>query len=472
MTGAYTQIVEIVAPSEAAAGDTVNVEVKVKNLYTGPNDITVTGNVNGLELHFGNVYHTVPAGGIQSFYDAFIMPGKSVTITAWSWYFGDDEWQVPGEGDDKASKAIPLIGVFAGTISQKKLEYNATHVSIPVYNIPQGKRGLVHIWGRNDTASFQSLGIGWVVTDPDGTVVETHENDWATGLVGAGQDREFIGGRFDLNKVGTYRIGIILYENSSDPVEVDGYEGELCRVIAVVEMETLEVDITPVGTGHVVTEPASEEGKTTWHNGDTGTFPYGTQVKVTAVPIEGYQFEKWSDEIVGGVSYNNPSYVQDMTEHRAVKAHFQVVGEEPSFLDFRMEAIDDNPTPLLEIITKGVGETLKVAYSFKYKVVSAITINIWASLYQITRTEKAQTKTTITLDKALDWMTYEGEIDILIGEIGSGVYGVICELPDYAVEDKIDDCIEITVPPSMWDMIGPLLVLGIMAAIIPSITKE
>lgn len=468
MTGAYTQIVEVVAPSEAVAGDTVNIEVKVKNLYSSSVHITVTGRVGDAELHFGNIYHTVAAGSIQSFYDSFIMPGSAVTLQVWSFYWTGTEWYQ----DDEASKSIPLTGVFAGTISQKKLEYNAVHTPIPASNIPQGKRGLVHIWGRNDTASFQSLGIGWLVTDPDGIVVETHENDWAFGLVGGGQDREFIGGRFDLSKVGTYSIGIILYENSSDPVEVDRYEGDLCNVIAVVEVETLEVDITPVGTGHVTTVPASEEGKTTWYNGDTGTFPYDTKVQVTAHPSTGYAFEKWSDEIVGGVSYGNPSYVQDMTEHRAVKCHFRVVGEEPTFTDFKIEAVDGQPIPLSEIITKGIGEALKVAYSFKYKVISPITIDIWASLYQITRTEKAQTKTAISLDKALDWKTYEGEIDIAIGEIGAGIYGVICELPDYGVEDKIDDCINITAPPSVFEMIGPILVLGILAAIIPSITKE
>ncbi|GAI53122.1 unnamed protein product, partial [marine sediment metagenome] len=102
MTGNYTEIIEIIVPATAAAGETVNVEVKVLNLYSGPNDITVTGNVNGLTLHFGGVYHTVPAGSIQSFYDAFIMPDRSVRVYAWSWYWGDNAWQVVGEGDDEA----------------------------------------------------------------------------------------------------------------------------------------------------------------------------------------------------------------------------------------------------------------------------------------------------------------------------------------------------------------------------------
>ncbi|GAJ16016.1 unnamed protein product, partial [marine sediment metagenome] len=65
-------------------------------------------------------------------------------------------------------------------------------------------------------------------------IVERHEDDWAFGWVGAGQDRGFIGGRFNLDKLGTYMIAIALYMNSADPVEVDRYEGALCTVKAAV----------------------------------------------------------------------------------------------------------------------------------------------------------------------------------------------------------------------------------------------
>lgn len=115
-----------------------------------------------------------------------------------------------------------------------------------------------------------------------------------------------------------------------------------------------------------------------------------------------------------------------------------------------------------------VGDTIKVFYAFKYKMPETADVRIWASLYNYTmgvlnRQERAQTREAITLVKALEWKGYEGEIDIEVGEIGSGTYGIICELPDYDVEHHIDDCIEVTAPPSMFEMIGPLLVLGLMA---------
>ena len=94
--------------------------------------------------------------------------------------------------------------------------------------------------------------------------------------------------------------------------------------------QTLEIDITPPEGGYVETSPASVEGKTVWYNDDIGHFVHGTRVQVLAVPIPGlYVFEKWSDEIEGGVSYSNPAFVKLMTEHRAVKAHFRLIGTPP-----------------------------------------------------------------------------------------------------------------------------------------------
>jgi len=101
----FTEITEIVAPSSARAGETVNIEVRVKNIAPYAIYITVTGRVNGLDLGFNNIYYSVPPGGIQSFYDAFIMPSRDVTVIAWSWY-KIDGW--PEEPDDEKTKDVNL----------------------------------------------------------------------------------------------------------------------------------------------------------------------------------------------------------------------------------------------------------------------------------------------------------------------------------------------------------------------------
>ena len=97
-------------------------------------------------------------------------------------------------------------------------------------SVPIGTSGLVHVWGRNDMSSAQRMGIGWTVTDPDGMIVDQYGTWEAWPYSPPGEAHEFIGGRFDINKVGDYMIAIELRMNEPDPVVVDSYVGVLCRV--------------------------------------------------------------------------------------------------------------------------------------------------------------------------------------------------------------------------------------------------
>ena len=96
-------------------------------------------------------------------------------------------------------------------------------------SVPIATRGLVHVRGQNDMATNQKLGVHWIVQDPDGLVVEDYE-DWEFGTTGPGDDHEFIGGRFDIDKPGDWTIAISLSMNPDSPVTVDSYAGVLCRV--------------------------------------------------------------------------------------------------------------------------------------------------------------------------------------------------------------------------------------------------
>lgn len=107
------------------------------------------------------------------------------------------------------------------------------------------------------------------------------------------------------------------------------------------------------------------------------------------------------------------------------------------------------------------GDTIKVFYTFSYKMPKITGVQIWASVYKYTlgfldRQGEAQTKKIITLEKALEWQDYSGEIDIIVGSIGSGTYGLICELPDHDEEAKIDDCLEVTGLELIQDYLYPL----------------
>jgi hypothetical protein len=228
MAGKYTDIIRIDAPSSAAQGERVDVTVRVKNIDTyWDHVIACVVEVDG--LRFIDELQIIRSGETNSYSGAFLMAGGNVTIYAYTYYPEDTEWIL----DDTDEKDVALAEVFKGTINRKELEYDEAQDAIPVYNIPQGQRGLVHIWGRTDMDTPQRLGIHWKVEDPDGIEVEEYV-DWAWGYYQPGRDHEFIGGRFALDKQGTYTIWVGLMMNYDDPEYVDTYSGNLCTVAAAV----------------------------------------------------------------------------------------------------------------------------------------------------------------------------------------------------------------------------------------------
>jgi len=114
--------------------------------------------------------------------------------------------------------------------------------SFSISSVPLGQEGLVHIWGQNNTTLKQALGISWIIRDPDELLVELYPDnkdiEWSD--TGAGQDHEFIGGRFEFFKEGTYTIDAKLFMNRDNPVVVDGYAGALCTVVVEEEPEEPE----------------------------------------------------------------------------------------------------------------------------------------------------------------------------------------------------------------------------------------
>lgn len=230
--GTYTQITAIAAPDSAQAGQTVNVEVKIKNNWTGYVHIYCVAVRDTVDRFIDWIDAWVAPGATQSYYGSFVMPNQSCTINAYSYYEGADGYLY---SDDSKSKDVALAEVYEGTISRKELEYNESRANIPAYNIPQGKRGLVHIWGRNDTDKTQQMGIWWEVKDPDGVVRETYSAWEAWPYTSPGSAHEFIGGRFDLDKPGTWRISVQLFMkiDGQSPL-LDEYAGTLCTVQAQV----------------------------------------------------------------------------------------------------------------------------------------------------------------------------------------------------------------------------------------------
>ncbi|MBA7472854.1 hypothetical protein ES707_08186 [subsurface metagenome] len=110
-------------------------------------------------------------------------------------------------------------------------------------SVPIGQSGIVTIRGRNDISVDQKLGISWVIKDPDGIVVEEYSR-WEMFATAPGDEQAFIGGRFDLDKEGTYTIKVDLLMNPDSPVVVDSYEGDLCATTTEVPPEYVEIQHT------------------------------------------------------------------------------------------------------------------------------------------------------------------------------------------------------------------------------------
>jgi hypothetical protein len=109
----YADIIEIAAPSQAAAGSRVDITVRVKNLYSSPIGIMVGGALEyGVSpwpgITFPSNSANVGAGATYSFSGYFYMPDKGVTIHTYSyWYGADNAWHF----DDEMTKAVNLAAL-------------------------------------------------------------------------------------------------------------------------------------------------------------------------------------------------------------------------------------------------------------------------------------------------------------------------------------------------------------------------
>ena len=314
--GTKTNIVEIVAPSSAVVGASVPVIVRIKNISGEGINIMVGGVMNnGANVTFPADQVYTPAGWVAEFIGGFVMPSVGVTITIHSYYksASDYAWYY----DESKTKSITLNQTIR-TLEVDIPNNNWGYVTTAPASI-EGRS----IWHNGDTGTFV-----------DGTNVQVRAWPY-TGYYFEKWSDEINGGVSTNNpeyvQPMTEHRAVKCHFNEEAPIIPD---------------QTLEVDIPHNDWGYVTTAPASIEDRSIWHNGDTGTFPYGTSVVVTAVPYTPYTFEKWSDEINGGVSTNNPEYVQPMIEHRAIKCHF-------------METVQVMP---LEIDVEGQGfvETLPI----------------------------------------------------------------------------------------------------------------
>ena len=131
MTGTYTDIVAIAAPSEAAYGDLVSIEARVRNLAGFAIYISTSGKFDNTIFNLAPEFATVGLGETYSFSGSFSMPNRDVRVYVWSYYWTGEAWQLDDEGYIDIALAVPPE-VFAGSLSRKELEYDHARSGIPV----------------------------------------------------------------------------------------------------------------------------------------------------------------------------------------------------------------------------------------------------------------------------------------------------------------------------------------------------
>lgn len=111
--GTYTEIVDIVAPGSAAAGSTVNVEVKIKNRWTDYIHIYCVALPDSAFRFIDWQEAWVGPGETKSFYGGFIMGDGDVRINAYSYYEATDGDLYLDDTKSKVVKVAALTPEFA-----------------------------------------------------------------------------------------------------------------------------------------------------------------------------------------------------------------------------------------------------------------------------------------------------------------------------------------------------------------------
>ena len=130
--GAWTDLVDIIAPSQAAYGDQVSIQARVRNLADFAIYISTSGKFDNTIFYLYPEYATVGAGATYSFSGSFYMPNHDVRVYVWSYYWTGEEWLLDDEGYVDIALAVPPEE-FTGTLSRKELEYDSKRSPVPAY---------------------------------------------------------------------------------------------------------------------------------------------------------------------------------------------------------------------------------------------------------------------------------------------------------------------------------------------------
>lgn len=237
MSGTYTDVVEVVAPNTATAGETVNVTIKIKNKYTSIISVSAVGVYDSEERFIDWLAYDIPAGSTHSFYGSFTMPyyppGKIITIHAYSWYYGVDGYWHP---DDEKTKDVltvapptPPSGKIVSKWVNKAPE--GYKLSMPVTVKADGNSFEVGVSYKNTSSESFTAGCEVKVTSPSGSVISPTV-DWTGMSPGETLSKEYNIAK--VNQLGNWLVVIRFLKYPS--TELDRFSG-ICLIAQPAEPE-------------------------------------------------------------------------------------------------------------------------------------------------------------------------------------------------------------------------------------------
>jgi Cys-rich repeat protein len=118
---AYTQIVSISAPSSAAAGEEVEVTVRIKNIYTTTFSVACIAVRDTVDRFIDWETYNISPGSTHSFTGSFIMPDSDCEINVFSYYYGvDGYWHYDTE--DSRDVDIAYTWVYLGSVNSLSIQ--------------------------------------------------------------------------------------------------------------------------------------------------------------------------------------------------------------------------------------------------------------------------------------------------------------------------------------------------------------
>lgn len=223
------EVTSLVVPGSANPGEAVSISITVRNDFSTSKNVKVLAVMNNVDIVVSPESSTVAAGNLKTFVSSFTMPTVDAIIGVGSFYEDAGAWLPSGGSTDRVSVAGDEPPVSNIVITKVELEYDETRGTAPVSDVPLGNEGLVHVYRKNNGTTSQKVCVAWTVTDPDSVTVEQYQT-CETFNTGPGETDDFIGGRFDLDKLGSYMINVLLYVSPDLVDPVDSYNGVLCIV--------------------------------------------------------------------------------------------------------------------------------------------------------------------------------------------------------------------------------------------------